>query len=73
MIRLNDGTILSKHIEHAIGGVQKPLTTEHLERKFADQAQTALPMSQIEDVMAKCWEIERLKTVSDIARASAAV
>jgi len=73
VIRLNDGTILSKHIEHASGGVQKPLTTEHLERKFADQAQVALPRSQIEAVMAKCWEIERLKKASDIARASAAV
>lgn len=70
VIRLNDGTILSKHVEHAIGSVQRPLTTEQLEHKFADQAQTALPASQIEDVMALCWEIERLDRVGEIARAS---
>jgi hypothetical protein len=31
-----------------------------------------LPMSQIEDVMAICWEIERLNKVSEISSASAA-
>jgi 2-methylcitrate dehydratase PrpD len=72
-ITLKNGKVVDKHIEHAIGSVQRPLTKEHLEHKFADQAQSALPMSQIDDVMALCWEIEGLKTVSEISRASAAV
>ncbi len=50
---------------------QRPLTKEHLEQKFADQAQTALPTSQIEDVMALCWEIEGLDSVGELARAAA--
>jgi 2-methylcitrate dehydratase PrpD len=69
-ITLNDGTVLDKHIEHAIGSIERPLTKGHLEQKFADQAQTALPMSQIEDVMARCWEIESLDDVSAIAEAT---
>jgi 2-methylcitrate dehydratase PrpD len=69
-VLLDDGTVLEKHIEHAIGSIERPLTKEHLERKFADQASTALPMSQIHDVMAICWEIESLDDVSAIARAT---
>jgi 2-methylcitrate dehydratase PrpD len=69
-ITLKDGTVLSKHIEHAVGSVERPLTREQLEQKFADQAQTALPMAQIENVMALCWEIEDLDSVGDIARAA---
>ncbi len=72
-ITLRDGTVHSTHIENAIGSVQRPLTREHLEQKFADQAQTALPMSQIEEVMALCWEVENLDLVGEVARAAAAV
>ena len=70
-ITLKDGTVHSTHIEHAIGSVQRPLTRLHLEQKFADQAQTALPISQIEDVMALCWEIEGLESVGAVAQAAA--
>lgn len=69
-ITLNDGTVLDKHIEHAVGSVQRPLSTEQLEFKFSDQAQTALPLPQIQAVMAMCWEIEQLDRVSEIARAT---
>lgn len=71
-ITLKNGKVVDKHIEHAIGSVQRPLTTAQLEHKFADQAQSALPMSQIENVMTMCWEVEGLNVVSDISRAAAA-
>ncbi|MDH3371809.1 MAG: MmgE/PrpD family protein [Gammaproteobacteria bacterium] len=69
-IMLVDGTVLEKHIEHAIGSVQRPLTKEHLEFKFSDQAATTLPGSQIEDVMALCWEIQSLNQVAEIAKST---
>ena len=72
MITLRDGTVLEKHIEHAIGSVQRPLTREHLEQKFSDQARTALPAAQVDEVMARCWEIESLTDIGDIARAAGA-
>ena len=71
-ITLKNGKVVDIHIEHAIGSVQRPLTTEQLEHKFADQAQSALPMSQIEDVMAMCWEIDSLDAISELSRAAAA-
>ena len=69
-ITLNDGTVLNKHIEHAIGSFEEPMTTESLEKKFKGQALSALPASQIDRVMAMCWKIESLEDVSEIARAS---
>jgi 2-methylcitrate dehydratase PrpD len=72
VIRLNDGTVLSKHVEHAIGSIQRPMTTESLEKKFKGQALSALPEAQIDRIMAMCWKIESLKNVSDIARATVA-
>ena len=71
-ITLRDGTVLVKHIEHAIGSVQRPLTREHLEQKFSDQARTALPAAQVDEVMARCWEIESVADIGEIARAAGA-
>lgn len=70
-ITLNDGTVLDKHIEHAIGSIERPMTKEALEDKFSGQAISALPQAQIDRVMAMCWEIESLDDASDIARAAA--
>ncbi len=69
-ITLNDGTVLDQHIEHAIGSLQRPMTREALEDKFSGQAISVLPRAQIDRIMARCWEIESLGDVGDIARAS---
>ena len=69
-ITLTNGTVLETHIEHAIGSLERPMTREALEEKFADQARTALPMAQINDVMTRCWDIQALDDVSEIAQAS---
>lgn len=68
VIRLHDGTVLSKHVEHAIGSLERPMTNASLESKFKDQALTALPGDQIDRVMAKCWQIESLADVNDLTR-----
>ncbi len=69
-ITLNDGTVLDKHIEHAIGSLERPMSKEALEMKFSGQAASALAAAQIDQVMAMCWNIESLADVSDIANAS---
>ncbi len=69
-ITLNDGTVLDKHVEHAVGSMQRPMTKEALELKFRDQASTGLPLDQIDRVMGLCWDIESLDDVGEIGRAS---
>lgn len=69
-IRLKDGTVLERHVEHAIGSIERPMTKVALERKFADQASSVLPRAQIDRIMALCWEIESLDDVATLARAT---
>jgi 2-methylcitrate dehydratase PrpD len=69
-ITLTDGTILQKHVEHAIGSLERPMTTESLQQKFRGQAITALPDAQIERIMSMCWEIESSRNVAELARAT---
>ncbi len=69
-ITLNDGREFEKHIEHAIGSVERPMTREALEKKFSEQTATALPKDQVDSVMALCWDIEALEDISIIAKAS---
>ncbi len=69
-ITLINGSVLDKHIEHAIGSLERPMTKEALEKKFKDQAASVLPVDQIDRVMALCWEIESLDDVSDMASAT---
>jgi 2-methylcitrate dehydratase PrpD len=72
-ITLNDGTVLNKHVEHAIGSLERPMTREALEKKFSDQAASVLPAEQIDRLIEMCWNIESLQDVSDIANASVPV
>jgi len=72
-IVLRDGRQLHRHIEHAIGSVEKPMTDAQLEAKFADLADGLLPAATIRRVMDACWNIESLANAADIARMSVAV
>ncbi|EUC43319.1 hypothetical protein COCMIDRAFT_38737 [Bipolaris oryzae ATCC 44560] len=41
-LTFKDGTILQKHIEHAKGSIQNPLTEEELKKKFIEQVSLAI-------------------------------
>ena len=69
-ITLVNGTVLNKHIEHAIGSLERPMTTASLQKKFSDQAAQTLPADQIDRVMAMCWDIESIEDVSALTRAT---
>ncbi|HJO10750.1 MAG: MmgE/PrpD family protein [Gammaproteobacteria bacterium] len=72
-ITLNDGSVLDKHVEHAIGSMERPMTREALEQKFSGQAASALPVDQIERVMALCWDIESITDINELIRATVPV
>jgi 2-methylcitrate dehydratase PrpD len=61
---------VEKHVEHAIGSLERPMTTESLQQKFKGQALTALPEAQIDRIMAMCWDIGSSKDVRELARAT---
>jgi 2-methylcitrate dehydratase PrpD len=70
-IELNDGRLLHKHIEHAIGSLENPMSDDDLDRKFFDLADGVLASVQAKRVLDLCKNIEALKDAGEIARAAA--
>jgi 2-methylcitrate dehydratase PrpD len=70
-VRLKDGTIVSRHIENAIGSLKRPMSDPMLEAKFADLATGILPDARIRRVMDLCWDLDQLPDVAEIARTAA--
>ena len=69
---LKDGRRLEKHIEHAIGSVDVPMSDQALEKKFSDLAEGILPAPTIRRVMDLCWNVETVGNAGDIARSGVA-
>jgi 2-methylcitrate dehydratase PrpD len=69
-IRLRDGRALNRHVEHAIGSLENPMTNEALEGKFLGQAQGVMPDEKLEELIARCWEIESLDDVKELTAAA---
>jgi 2-methylcitrate dehydratase PrpD len=70
-IVLKDGRQLHRHIEHAIGSLEMPMTDKQLETKFADLADGIIPTQTIRRVMDACWSVESLPSAAEIAKMSA--
>ena len=68
-VTLNDGRTVHRRIEHAIGSVEKPMSDQQLEAKFADLAAGVLPEAQVKRVMQLCWSLPELKDAGDVTRA----
>ncbi|HKU69405.1 MAG TPA: MmgE/PrpD family protein [Burkholderiales bacterium] len=71
-IRARDGRSFSKHVEHALGTLKRPMSDADLEVKFRALAQDLLPAAQIEDIIKQCWRIAALEDAGTVARAAAA-
>ncbi len=70
-IRLKDGRVLTKHIEHAVGSLEQPMTDAMLEVKFADLARGVIPDAKARALMDLCWGVEKLDDAGRIAVAGA--
>lgn len=69
-ITLRDGRTIEKHVEHAIGSLERPMSDRDLEKKFRSQAEGVLAAEQTERLISLCWSIAASKDVGEIARAS---
>jgi 2-methylcitrate dehydratase PrpD len=72
VVRLKDGRSVMRHIEHAIGSLENPMSDAALEAKFTDLADGILPPRRIQDLIALCWSVERSPDAGQIARAASA-
>ena len=59
-VTLADGSRIVKHVLHAIGNVERPMSDRELEEKFRDQAGEVIPAARMDEVVATCWKLEEL-------------
>jgi 2-methylcitrate dehydratase PrpD len=71
VVRLTDGRVLTRHIEHVIGSLEKPMTEAALEAKFLDLADGILAADRTKALIQKCWAVERQPDAGSLALAAA--
>ncbi len=69
-VTLNDGRVFNKHVEHAIGSLERPMDDKALIAKFDGLARDVLPAARADALRELCWKLENLKDAGDLARAA---
>ncbi len=54
---LADGRRVRVVVEHAIGSLQRPMSTAQLEAKFSGMADAVLGAARCRELMAACWQV----------------
>jgi 2-methylcitrate dehydratase PrpD len=70
-VTLTNGKVIEKHVAHAIGSLERPMSDADLEAKFHDLADPVAGKAQAAKLIRLAREIETLPDVGEIARASA--
>ena len=69
-LELSDGSVLERHVAHAIGSLERPMSDADIERKFRNLAAGALPDGHALDLIELAWSLDRLDDASKLARAT---
>lgn len=70
-IEMQDGQTFARHIEHAIGSLQNPLSNDDLSSKFTQLATGILPDAQVQKLLAACWNLPAMHNAGDLPRLGA--
>jgi 2-methylcitrate dehydratase PrpD len=70
-IRAPGGRSFTRHIEHALGSLKRPMSDADLEAKFRALADDVLPAAQAEEIIELCWRVAALDDAGAVARAAA--
>lgn len=65
----HNGTTLEKHIEHAVGSLEVPMSDTQLSEKFVDQAALVLGPAKAKAASEVAWRIGESDDVADVLRA----
>jgi 2-methylcitrate dehydratase PrpD len=69
-LTLKDGRVLEKHVAHAVGSAEVPMTNAQLEEKFHGLCDDILGRERAARLLALAWSIEELKDAAEICRAA---
>jgi 2-methylcitrate dehydratase PrpD len=67
-IRLKDGRVLEKHVKHALGSLERPMSDFDLERKFLRLCDGVLEREQAERALDRFWSAETMKDVAELTK-----
>jgi aconitate decarboxylase len=67
-VKFDDGTTLEKHIEHAKGSIENPLTDAELQKKFMEQATLAIGRERAEKANKAFTSIQEMGDVALISQ-----
>ncbi len=67
-ITMNDGTVHAKHVLHAIGSLNRPMSDADLERKFAKLCAPQLSVARVERLVAACWALDLATDAAELPR-----
>jgi 2-methylcitrate dehydratase PrpD len=65
-VTMNDGTVLAKHVEHALGTLENPMTDRQLEDKFRSLAEGILPPQQVDVLFNQLQHLPELRNAAFI-------
>jgi 2-methylcitrate dehydratase PrpD len=68
-ITLKDGRVLEKHVPHAIGSLERPMSDVELEAKFRHLTEVVIGPAATDELIALAWKIESLADLSSIVKA----
>ncbi len=69
-IVLKDGRTLEKHVPHAIGSLERPMSDADLEAKFRGLCEPIIGKSTTAKLLSLCWDVAKLPDAAEICRAS---
>ena len=67
-IRLKNGRVLERHVAHALGSLENPMSDGDLEAKFRDLSASVLDEAAIDAIISACWSLERSDDSARLAR-----
>lgn len=70
-LTMMDGRTLEKHVEHAVGSIERPLTDRELDSKYRQLAKKILPGPQLEALLSLAWNLESCKDAAELPRLGA--
>jgi 2-methylcitrate dehydratase len=65
-VTLADGRQLVKEVEFPRGHARNPMTDAELERKFRAMVEPRYGAKRADEVLARCWELEKLSSVREL-------
>jgi 2-methylcitrate dehydratase PrpD len=67
-VRLLDGRVVERTVEHALGSVARPMTDRDLEAKFRSLCAPVLANEAIDALLSACWLLEQSSDAGALAR-----